>query len=413
MEDDNMTIIELFKNIKKAAQNIVGDNLWNYGNYNNCIDYWCSVCPEFHKYFDVLFKNEYEDFVLLRYNEEAAYDNGYETIDEFWDVYEGLYRECRSVVIDKKNECYVLRPFKKFFNMNQIEETSEENVRKMMDAAQSIEFSDKLDGSMQSARWYNGKLVMAGSQSLDKNQSYRLMYGLSMLNSNYIKMLKANEDKTFIFEFIHHTDVHVVKYPNDKQGLYLIGVREVESGNEWSYKQILEISKKYHIPTTEIFNTTLDEVLSSLDSKKSYEAEGFVINIDGYKIKLKYNDYVQIHKILKKIVSPNAIIRAIYDGTWDDLRSKIPESYKNDADITARYVFQYIKQKKTAVSTAVDDIKINFNLKNRKDVFLYANNKYPTIIHYIMCELYNKEYNFLRNAAGKFVKLKDIQRALE
>ena len=408
-----MTIIELFKNIKKAAQNIVGDNLWNYGNYNNCIDYWCSVCPEFHKYFDVLFKNEYEDFVLLRYNEEAAYDNGYETIDEFWDVYEGLYRECRSVVIDKKNECYVLRPFKKFFNMNQIEETSEENVRKMMDAAQSIEFSDKLDGSMQSARWYNGKLVMAGSQSLDKNQSYRLMYGLSMLNSNYIKMLKANEDKTFIFEFIHHTDVHVVKYPSDKQGLYLIGVREVESGNEWSYKQILEISKKYHIPTTEIFNTTLDEVLSSLDSKKSYEAEGFVINIDGYKIKLKYNDYVQIHKILKKIVSPNAIIRAIYDGTWDDLRSKIPESYKKDADVIAKLVFQYIKEKKTAVSEATDDIKRNFNLQNRKDIFLYAKNNYPNITHYIMCELYNKEYNFLRNAAGKFVKLKDIQMALE
>ena len=48
----------------------------------------------------------------------------------FWDRYDGFYRECRSVVIDIEKECIVLCPFSKFFNINELEETSIENIQK-------------------------------------------------------------------------------------------------------------------------------------------------------------------------------------------------------------------------------------------------------------------------------------------
>lgn len=61
-----------------------------------------------------------------------------------------------------------------------------------------------------------------------------------------------------------------------------------------------EYIHKHSIPTTEIFEKTLNQIMAELDDKSSDEAEGFVVNVDGYKVKVKYNDYVHIHKALSK-----------------------------------------------------------------------------------------------------------------
>lgn len=87
------------------------------------------------------------------------------------------------MVIDLEKECIVLAPFAKFFNINELEETNLENVQKRISKAKNVEFSDKLDGSMQSARWYDGRIVMAGSQALDPKASWRLQDGYRMINS--------------------------------------------------------------------------------------------------------------------------------------------------------------------------------------------------------------------------------------
>ena len=71
----------------------------------------------------------------------------------------------------------VLCPFAKFFNINELEETSLENIQSRVDNAKTVEISNKLDGSMQSATWYNGQIIMAGSQSIDPNMSWRLQDG--------------------------------------------------------------------------------------------------------------------------------------------------------------------------------------------------------------------------------------------
>lgn len=158
--------------------------------------------------------------------------------------------------------------------------TSYENVRRRIKEASCVEISNKLDGSMQAARFYNGQIVMAGSQSLNKDTSWRLEDGYRMLmgQEGYQNMLKEHADKTFIFEYISERDAHVVKY--DVEGLFLIGIRNVEDGKEASYKEVLGFAEKYQVPTTEVFLKTLDEIIAELDDKKSSEAEGFVVNIN-------------------------------------------------------------------------------------------------------------------------------------
>lgn len=289
---------------------------------------------EYKDLLDYLEMNQYGTMVLVRYGRYSnVYDGETEASGEdFWDRYDGFYRECRSVVIDIEKECIVLCPFSKFFNINELEETSVENIQKRIKNANCVEFSDKLDGSMQSARWYENQIIMAGSQAINPDNSWRLEDGYRMIYelSRYKKMLQEFPNFTFVFEYISLRDAHVVKYKKEQEGLYLIGMRDINTGVELPYDTIMNIANEHNIPTTKVFNKTLDQVMIELDDKSSDEAEGFVINIDGYKVKVKYNDYVHIHKALSKLSSINLIIRSIADGQYDDLLSKLPFAYHDD-----------------------------------------------------------------------------------
>ena len=114
----------------------------------------------------------------------------------------------------------------------------------------------------------------------------------------------------------------------ENPGLYLTGIRDNETGREYTYEKVLKIADEYKIPSPIKFNKTLDEILNELDAKKAAEAEGFVLNIDGLKVKVKYNDYVKIHRASIEGGRMNSVIKALADGTFDDFYSKIPDAFK-------------------------------------------------------------------------------------
>ena len=349
--------IEIKEEYKKRFGNITYEYTDGYTDESkSCLERWVedlnAIEPagQYSEYADLLScleLNQYNNFLLLRYGRYSnIYDGEIENSGEdLWDRYDGFYRECRSVVIDVVNDCLVLCPFKKFFNISELEETSLVNIRKKIELATTVEFSNKLDGSMQSATWYNGQIVMAGSQAINPENSWRLQDGYRMVYAlpGYELMLKDLLGFTFVFEYISLKDAHVVKYTKDQEGLYLIGIRDNSSGTEFSYNAVIEIAQLYNIPTTETFDKTLDTIMSELDNKSSDEAEGFVLNIDGYKAKIKYNDYVHIHKALSKLSSINLIIRAIADGNYDDLLAKLPMAYHENVNKIAVIVINYIK----------------------------------------------------------------------
>lgn len=350
--------------------------------------------------------------MLIRY---ARYSNVYDgevenSGEDFWDRYDGFYRECRSLVIDVVNDCIILAPYKKFFNIGEVEETSLENVRARINTAKCIEFSNKLDGSMQSATWYNGEIVMAGNQMPDPELSWRLADGYRMINSNpgYKEMLQTHPTCTFIFEYISLRDAHVVKYTKDQEGLYLIGVRRVKTGKELPYNCVIALAEFYNIPTTEIYDKTLDKVISELDDKKSDEAEGFVINIDDYRVKLKYNDYVHIHKALSKLSSINLIIRSIADNQYDDLLAKLPAAYRNNVKKVASMVVKYINQEESKIREYYNKAPKS----NNRDFMIWITNNVPKEYQgYCRAMYLGQEINVIKSGNEKaphYKKLKDM-----
>lgn len=367
---------------------------------------------EFEDLLSCLELNQYKDLLLLRYGRYSnIYDGETENSGEdLWERYDGFYRECRSIVIDVVNDCIVLCPFRKFFNINELEETSLENIKSRIEKAYTIEFSNKLDGSMQSATWYDDKIIMAGSQAINPDNSWRLQDGYRMIMKlpGYEKMLKEHVGVTFIFEYISLKDAHVVKYKKDQEGLYLIGIRMNETGKELPYHTVIAIANIYGIPTTNIFDKTLNELINELDDKSSDEAEGFVINIDGCKVKVKYNDYRHIHKALSKLSSVNLIIHSIADDYYDDLLAKLPLAYHNNVKKVSNIVFKYIKD----TENVDNEYFHNAPKTDKKEFMIWVAKNVPKKYRGFCRELYyGKEINvikFCKYGTPKYLKLKDM-----
>ena len=164
--------------IKRKYRTLFKTIDYHYTKELTCVERWIKELGDIENLnlFRFLKLVQKDNLVLFRY---ADYTDIYSedddiTSDELWNVSNGFYRECRSVVIDVRKEEIVLAPFRKFFNINERAETSYEAIQNRINNASVVEFTDKLDGSMQSATWYEDKIVMAGSQSLDPKNSWRL-----------------------------------------------------------------------------------------------------------------------------------------------------------------------------------------------------------------------------------------------
>lgn len=409
-------VLNKFVEIKNKASE-TGKDIWAYDSSEQaCLKYWVSLLPDGeykvrHEWLvHFLELNENDDFLLVRYaNYTDVFSGGDEsmTMDDFWNLEDGFFRECRSVVINIRKDELVLVPFRKFRNLNESEETSYENITTRIREASCVEFSNKLDGSMQSARFYDDQVVMAGSQALNMETSWRLADGYRMLREKdgYEKMLMNHQDQTFIFEYISQKDAHVVRY--EAEGLFLIGIRDVKTGREASYSEVLKYAAKYNIPTTEIFDKTLNQVIGELDSKRSSEAEGYVLNIDGFKVKIKYNDYVYMHKALSAISSINLIIQNIAEDHFDDFIAKIPSAYRDRVMKVARIVYSYKSRTEAEVEAAFSAAPTT----NRKEFMTWVTEHVERKIQgYVRCRYLNGKasFNVLKRNGTGYLKLKDM-----
>ena len=99
--------------IKKDYINLVGElDTYDFNTWVEKLDN-----EKYNNFLEPLQVNQYKNFLLIRYG-LAEMQRG------MWEDKESIYRQCRSVVIDLENDELALTPFKKFFNINEVEETT-------------------------------------------------------------------------------------------------------------------------------------------------------------------------------------------------------------------------------------------------------------------------------------------------
>ncbi|MFJ3388877.1 RNA ligase [Lysinibacillus sp. NPDC086135] len=353
---------------------------------------------KFNEVFECLQVNQHKEFLLIRYGLQEMQKG-------MWEDSDSIYRECRSVVIDLLNEELVLTPFRKFFNLDEVEENKLELVKMKFNNAKVVEASNKLDGSMQNARWYRDEVFMTGSMSLSKEDSWRLNEGYSMLNQNYVQMLKDYDEYTFIFEYISLKDAHVVLYDKKDEGLHLIGMRNTFTGEQVNYNELIEIANTYRVTVVEMENKSLEQLLDEMKSVSSHEKEGWVLNLDGHLIKLKCDDYVSIHRLLDKVSSVNVIIENIAENRFDDLIAKIPDKYKERVHNIANLIFEYINTNTGLINEYYEKAP----KCNRKEYMIWVTQSVPKEIQvYLRNKYLGIEYHLLKKGNNGYKRMSEL-----
>jgi hypothetical protein len=375
-------VYNIVMDIKHSASHYVED-IYNYDDYDNIIAAWIDIllkngaedAQEYKDIFSFLLVNQWGDYVLIRY---ASLIDTFK-VPNFWEYKDCFYRECRSVVIDVREETIVLAPYRKFFNINEKEETNVDVVAEKIESAQVVEFAIKEDGSMQCARWYNGRVVLAGSQAINPNNSWRVQEGYRMImeDANYKRMLRENDRITFIFEFIHPDDIHVTRYTAEQSGLYLIGMRNVYGGYEYNYSEVIEVAEQYGVHHANLMITTLPHMLETLDDVPAAQCEGVVINVDGQRYKLKYSQHCDIARIKGSILSPKSTFEAIKNGTYDDVVAQLPQTYVDIIENYAEQIFTQVDEYKTEVAKYLQ-IFSALGMTGRKQTMIWITTNVPS-----------------------------------
>ena len=386
-------------------------NLYDAGEYKTCVDKWIAGTNDefWSQVRPFLILKQYKTAILFKYGNlamlsELAEADGLETVDQLWNAWDGFLQSCRSITIDVKDEIILTSPFDKFFNIGELESTSWDVVKELMKKASNIEFSNKLDGSICITRYVNGNFFVTTSGSLDPKEEKSTVLRdvkdmfLSEQCNNLRQMVKSFPEYTFMFEYIAVNNRIVVKYSKEDEGLYLIGMRNIYDGTSFSYKDLRTIASDFNTKVTSVFNGTLDEVMEQIKTKTSDEMEGFVINIDGHLFKLKTDDYVKIHKIISRLSSPNVLIKAIADGIYDDLLSKIPDTFKPVVKKMAKIIFEYEEHNQKLTEEYYHIAPKG----DRKEFMIWVDTNVPSALRSAVRNVFlGKTNNFLRKERGK------------
>jgi len=170
--------------------------------------------------------NRKEDYLVIDYILSSP--------EDFHNPWE---KECRGIIFDFETGKILSRPYHKFFNLNEREESSNPDLSK------PHVLLEKLDGSMIRAfktkdRWIWGS--RAGETFLTP-QVERFVKNYPQ----YQQLVELFDDNTFLFEWCSRQNRIVLDYPKDR--LVMTGIRHTETGEYQTYDGLVQIGKDFGI----------------------------------------------------------------------------------------------------------------------------------------------------------------------
>lgn len=228
--------------------------------------------------------------------------------------------ECRGIMFEITPEGepvrIMARPMEKFFNLNETPFTMNLDMSK-------VEYGmDKADGSLISTYVDNGILCSKSKTSVISEQAIAANAILSDIDHEplYKRALElAEAGFTLNFEYVAPDNRIVLPY--DHKALILLNIRENESGEYVSYRDIFAdpVLRKYLVQ--QVMADFSDP--NWVDKIRNLEGiEGYVyVMEDGLKFKLKTDWYVALHRTKDSITKNEALFEAVVSGGSDDLRS--------------------------------------------------------------------------------------------
>jgi RNA ligase len=257
----------------------------------------------------------FSELSVYNYSEKAQFDR-------IWDACTNV---CRGLVA--AGDEVIARGFNKFHNLNTeyVPETLEANLP--MDMPPLV--TKKLDGSMGIAYRWDSQWWVATRGSFDSDQA---RWATAWLRSHCSALgLEPGTcwlgGYTPVFEIIYQQNRIVVDYHHE--GLVMLGVIEISTGRELPRSQMEDLAQLFGLQPVEKFDKTLAECAA----EDIPNEEGYVLTYsNGVKIKVKFAEYVRLHRILTGL-NPKAIWELLAEkaGASVDLLlqdDKMPSGFK-------------------------------------------------------------------------------------
>lgn len=303
------------------------------------------------KGWDEIVVGEKEDFTWIDY----VVDTG-ETFSRKHQGWE-MRRECRGLIFNKHGRI-VSRPFHKFFNVNQLEETQ----ANLIDMSRDHTIMVKEDGSMVrpfmidgEIRWGTRKGESDTIASLRKDFPYHFdkMSGWGEPISSV-----CNSQLTPIFEYVGPNNKHVVSYDNPR--LILLALRDNYTGRYYNIHHDPFYKKFDLVPLLESPHN-IDEFLETIRVLKG--SEGAVITFGNEYYKVKAEDYVLKHRARDAVAKKRHIWTMILDGTLDDFIPLLNDADKAIVDETEKEYWKLWHQTNWAIDVYTFDAVVQHSSK--------------------------------------------------
>lgn len=237
-----------------------------------------------------------------------------------------LRRECRGIIFDSETGRIIRRPYHKFFNVDEREETQAHRVN----LGEKHVILEKLDGSMIVPFIARGELLWG--TKMGETEVAKSVEEFVKNNPQYIELASMfiHSGWSPIFEWCSRKQRIVLDYKEDR--LILTAVRNMLSGYYMSLETMMnEITfAELDIPVVRAFEPQEDMKNFQDYVRDQEELEGYVIRFaDGHMLKLKCHWYIQIHKAKEAILWDRHVVNMIIRTELDDVKAHLLEEDRN------------------------------------------------------------------------------------
>lgn len=192
--------------------------------------------------------------------------------------------KCRGLILDDQGKV-IARPFKKFFNYEEIQYSDY-----VPNLKNSIAF-EKMDGSLGIFYQVNNEKFLATRGSFSSEQAIE---GTIMLRQNWPNV-KFLSQYTYLFEIIYPENRIVVDY-HGKSKLVLLSIIDNMTGKDLSWEYILNFARTWRFEVPQTYGFSSYEEVKNI---KTNNFEGFVFLCeDGTRVKVKLEEYKRLHRIV-------------------------------------------------------------------------------------------------------------------
>ena len=312
---------------------------------------------------------------------------------QFEKKWDDITLDCRGLVLDNEGNI-IAKCFSKFFNY--------EEVRyKDIPIHETPIIQEKVDGSLGIIFYYNNEWHVATRGSFHSIQAQK---GKELLYSKYKTTLGfLNYEYTYLVEIIYPENRIVVNYGNDEKLIWL-SIFDNKTGEELSNNDVhnnwvyVFLTPDDVIDSTECEQGTFGEYMfSELKNNQKENKEGYIIKFEpsGYRIKIKFEDYIALHKIITNITSYDVWEYLKDEKDISELIEKVPDELDNWVKLTLVNLNKQFIYIEGICLEHYNDLRIysTFGYWSRKEQALWIkNNVIPRYQGIVFHMLNNKDY---------------------